>query len=109
MSWLRSNYKNVIFLGMLLLIPVVVSLISSSTFNDLPTMCLYKRYLGKECWGCGMTRAIISVANGNFKNAIEYNWRVLIVFPLLIYIYFLNIYKVYKKIKQTNISTIKLQ
>ena len=49
-----------------------------------------------------MTRAIISVVNGNFKDAIEYNWRVLIVFPLLLYIYFLNIYKVYKKIKKLN-------
>ena len=109
MNWLNNNYKNVISLGILLSLPIAVSFIRVTILNNLPVLCIYKRFFGIECWGCGMTRAIISVANGNFKNAIEYNWRVLIVFPLLLYIYFFNIYKVYKKIKPIDISTIKLK
>ena len=102
MNWLENNYFKVIYLVILLSLPIAISLISLKTLNNLPSVCLYKRFFGLECWGCGMTRAIISVVNGNFKDAIEYNWRVLIVFPLLLYIYFLNIYKVYKKIKKLN-------
>lgn len=60
-------------------------------FKDL---CLYKRFLGIECWNCGMTRAFSSVVHGNFEAAINYNWKVIIVFPLIIGIYLNFWYKI---------------
>ncbi len=51
--------------------------------DQKPTICLIKRFIGHECWGCGMTRAFFQTLHGNIQAAISLNWRCLIVFPLL--------------------------
>ena len=37
--------------------------------NSLP--CFYKKYLGIECPGCGMQRAIIELLRGNFIESLK--------------------------------------
>jgi len=51
--------------------------------NTLP--CFYKKYLGIECPGCGMQRALIELLKGNFINSIK-------VYPALLPIVFLLLY-----------------
>lgn len=51
------------------------------------SICIYKLITGKECWNCGMTRAFLSILHFNFNQAILYNWRVIIVFPLIVSLY----------------------
>jgi len=51
------------------------------------TICIIKNTTGINCIGCGITRAITSLLNGNFYSAINYNISVVIVFPLIIYIW----------------------
>ncbi len=53
------------------------------------SLCIYKNITGKECFNCGMTRAFLSILHLNFHQAIEYNWRVVIVFPYaaILYLY----------------------
>lgn len=58
---------------------------------DKPTgnieLCLYKNITGKECFNCGMTRAVLSVLHFNFNQAFEYNHNVIIVFPMILVLY----------------------
>jgi len=39
----------------------------------LPELCSFRRWTGVDCPGCGMTRAFISIAHGEFTKAWQYN------------------------------------
>lgn len=64
-------------LGILFIIP-------TSFFEQGHSICLFKTILGRECWGCGMTRAFSCVVHGNLHKALGYNKLVIIVFPLIV-------------------------
>lgn len=64
----------------------------------LENLCLFKFILKKECWNCGMTRAFLSIIQCNFGDALKYNSKSIVVFPLTIIIYIYNWNKfIYKK------------
>lgn len=66
------------------------------------SVCIYKNITGKECYNCGMTRAFLSVLHFEFKQAFNYNWKVIIVFPLTLVIYLNSWYKyIFKSKKNT--------
>lgn len=54
--------------------------------------CIFYKITGYKCPGCGITRALFSILNGNIKEAFNYNKLLFIVAPFLM-IYF--IYKSY--------------
>jgi len=54
--------------------------------GDVPVLCLFRRLTGHECLGCGMTRAFFSLLHGQWEEALRYNWRCVIVFPLMAYV-----------------------
>lgn len=45
--------------------------------------CLSKTLLGLECWGCGMTRAVLAFLHGDFAAAWDHNPRYVVVVPLI--------------------------
>ena len=48
--------------------------------------CLVTTVLGiEECWGCGMTRAVLACLHGDFSAAWAYNPRFVVVVPLIAY------------------------
>jgi hypothetical protein len=51
------------------------------------SVCLFKNITGHECYGCGMTRAILSAIHFQFADAYLYNKLFLIVLPVLTYIW----------------------
>jgi len=51
--------------------------------HQLP--CMYKKFLGVECPGCGMQRAFIELLKGNFAESIK-------IFPALIPMIFLVLF-----------------
>ena len=50
----------------------------------------------KECWNCGMTRALVSVAYLDFYGAWHYNRAVVVVAPLLVYLWLRWVYNLVK-------------
>ncbi len=70
--------------------------------NSMESICIYKKITGKECFNCGMTRAFLSILHLEFKDAIKYNWKVVIVFPYTVIIYIYSWYKYI--IKKNNIK-----
>lgn len=47
----------------------------------LPSVCLFRNFMGVECAGCGLTRCFIALAGGDFSAALQHN-RVGVLFFL---------------------------
>jgi hypothetical protein len=64
---------------------IVLLAIPPSLVDNGPSLCLIKAVSGNECPGCGMTRALMHALHGDFGRAWEFNWRWVIVAPLVLY------------------------
>lgn len=82
----RSKLRRVATAAGLFAIPMILAAVPLSTLEKAPPVCILRR-LGIPCWGCGMTRALASAARGSFKRAYDYNPRVVIVAPILAYLW----------------------
>ena len=80
----------------ILLIPVLFyAVVKLLVALNLRHLCLWKALTGHECWGCGMTRAFNALFSGNFHEAFLYNHAIVIVAPILIYLWLKMLYKQY--------------
>ena len=70
-----------------LLLPVGLFLVPTSWLEGKPSLCLSRLLFGVRCPGCGMVRATSSVVHGHFKQAWHYNPLIVVVFPLLCYVW----------------------
>lgn len=86
--WLKSRKlrRHIKSIG-ILLIPVALYFIPVHWLDGQHTICLFKNITGGDCYGCGMTRAILSALHFQFDNAFHYNKLFVIVFPLLLYVW----------------------
>ena len=66
---------------------LVLAIHALTTHFGFEHLCLWRLLTGHECWGCGMTHAVVEVLKLNFQAAIEYNPFVVIVFPLLLLVW----------------------
>lgn len=81
------------------LIPIILLILPATYFDTGGIKCLITLATGQNCYGCGMTRAIMHLGHLNFREAWEYNKLSYIVFPLLAYVYvetWLDLFKKYK-------------
>jgi hypothetical protein len=77
----------------LIFIPAVLYIVPAEWLENQHSICIYKNLTGNECYGCGMTRAIISAMHFQFEKAFQYNKLFVIVLPLLIYIWIKTVIK----------------
>jgi hypothetical protein len=91
------NYKNIILLFAYIILPIILFFIPLEWLNKQHSICLIKNIFGVECYGCGITRAIISSVQLDFTKAIEYNKMVIIVLPLFIYEWFKKLKLIFNK------------
>ena len=87
------------------MLPIIFILLVKGLVEYSPiSICLFKLFTGHECWGCGITRAFNELFNLNIQKAFEYNPRILIIAPLMLYIWIdtlkTKIKKVEVKIKE---------
>jgi hypothetical protein len=59
--------------------------------------CIIKLFLGLECWGCGMTTAILELFKFNWVRAYEINSLAPIVVMLISVIFVKEIFNMVKK------------
>jgi len=74
-----------------LLIPAILFVIPPESLESLPQICLYRNIFGRECPGCGMTRAFLYVLHLRFADAFTRNRLIIIIFPLTVYLFFKNL------------------
>ena len=88
--------KNLVRFLFLISITLIAIVITSTDLNDKPTICLFNNILGKECLGCGITKAILSLIKGQLNQAVYYNSSVIFVFPILLTVWIKKIFQSYK-------------
>lgn len=101
MEMLSLKNKKIILFVIINLILLLV-LYNIPIENSMESICIFKRLTGRECFNCGMTRAFLSILHLNFEDAINYNWKVIIVFPYTVIIYAYSWYKYIIKEKKNN-------
>lgn len=70
------------------LLPLAVYLLPREwIFSGEHPLCLIRNITGHECPGCGMTRALASLAYMDPVGAWHYNRAVVVVAPLLAYVW----------------------
>lgn len=87
-----KKIKALLIIIILVMIPLVLKFITLNDLEKAPTICVFKNITGRDCWGCGTSRAVVSMLNLEFKQAYEFNKRIVIVFPLLVYLWIKSIY-----------------
>ncbi|MDR1725377.1 MAG: DUF2752 domain-containing protein [Bacteroidales bacterium] len=78
--------RRILFFTFLLL-PFFLWLIPVEWLNEQHSLCLFRNIFGIKCFGCGITRAVLSVLHFDFKTAFDYNKLIVIVFPLLLFVW----------------------
>lgn len=71
-------------LGGLFLLPFLLSSVSLNEWESKHTWCLFTNIFGIECYGCGITKAIIAAIQFDFLRAWDYNKLIVAVMPLMI-------------------------
>jgi hypothetical protein len=92
------NIKNRLLLTLYIIFPLVLFFIPLDWLNKQHTICLVKNIFGVNCFGCGITRAVISGIQLDFNKSFEYNKMVIIVLPILIYLWHSKIKKLIQRI-----------
>jgi hypothetical protein len=92
-----------VWLAALLLTPFVLWLLPADIFDEGKIiLCPSRLFFDIECFGCGMTRAIMHMHHFEFADALYFNQASVIVYPGLIVTWFIwvsNSYKRYKALK----------
>ena len=67
-----------------------------SFFTHQHTLCLVHNLTGAECWGCGMARALMSLMYLDFDAAWDFHRGVVVVAPVLAWLWVKWIYRLTK-------------
>lgn len=71
----------------MVIIPIVVLILPADFFDSGQDLCLSKLLAGMECYGCGMTRAMMHLTHFEFQEAWEFNKLIYIVSPIIGYLW----------------------
>ncbi|MEW6338418.1 MAG: DUF2752 domain-containing protein [Acidobacteriota bacterium] len=66
---------------------VLALLLPATALDGAPSVCLVRAAGIPWCPGCGMSRALWHAAHLEFEVAFSYNWRVVVVAPILAALY----------------------
>lgn len=79
--------KKIIIKVLLVAAPIILLILPADFFDSGQSMCISILLLNIECYGCGMTRAIMHLLHADFESAYMFNKLSFIVFPLLVVLY----------------------
>jgi len=101
----KENYRYTLQIGklcMLFSLPFILSILSLDKLEGEHSICLFKNLFGIECYGCGITKAVIASVQLDFVRAFKYNKLIVIVMPLMVYLWAKEIVQCIKTLKKCN-------
>ncbi len=84
------------------IIPIALWFVPIDKDQTARTLCIFKNLTGRNCYGCGITRATVSAIHLNFEQAFAFNKLIVFVFPLLLYLWIDQLIKEGKKANNIN-------
>lgn len=78
----RKYWRTVKIVGYLV-IPLTLLSLPSTYFDSGESICVSKRWLDMECYGCGMTKGAMHLLHFDFQEAWDFNKLSFIVMPLV--------------------------
>jgi hypothetical protein len=94
----KYKWVNLTWIIALLTFPVILWILPSFFFDDTGfELCPSKLFFNVECFGCGMTRAVMHSHHWEWNEAFYYNYGVVVVYPALVIIWALWFYKAIKR------------
>lgn len=97
MLQMNRKKKGYVVIGIITLIGLTLLLLPASYFDEGQSMCISVLLFDKQCYACGMTRAVQHLIHFDFGAAASYNKLAFIVVPLGFYLIANDIYKKYFK------------
>ncbi len=94
--------KKIFYILYLLIIfftPLILIYLPVDYFDYGESLCVSKRLFNVSCYACGLTRSIQHFIHLDFKVAYELNNLIVIVFPILVFIYFREFSRLLKILK----------
>lgn len=86
------------YLFILISFPLVLIILPTNFFDSGQSICLSVLILDRECFGCGMTRAVQHLIHLDFIGAYNFNKLSFLVFPTVVYLLIKEICKIYFKL-----------
>lgn len=71
------------WLAFLVLFPIALLLLPADFFDQGEALCPSKRFFDIECFGCGMTRAVMHLIHLDFDSALYYNMGSFLILPAI--------------------------
>ena len=90
---MKKKLYKIYFVGFLL-IPIILLILPANFFDTGKSICLSVLFFKSECYACGLTRAIQHFIHFDFVTGYNFNKLSIIVFPLLIYLYYIEIKRI---------------
>ncbi len=81
---LQRRQKGYLLVALLSVFSLTLLILPADYFDTGSPMCVSVLLLGKECYGCGMTRAVQHLIHFDFESAYHFNKLSFVVFPLLV-------------------------
>ena len=78
---------------------MVLLVLPADFFDNGRTVCLSVILFNKTCYGCAITRAVHHLIHLEFSEAYNFNKLVVLVFPLISYLYLKEIVRIYFRMK----------
>lgn len=85
-----------------LIIPFILLLLPATYFDTGESVCLSQLVFDKECPACGITRGVQHAIHFNFNEAWEYNKLFVVILPVLIFVWFKTLIRLYGEMKFFN-------
>ena len=73
----KKSLKVIIILSIIAIIGLIIVKIYNPEEENFFIPCIFYKVTGLKCSGCGMTRALHYLLNGNIKKAIWYNLMII--------------------------------
>jgi hypothetical protein len=95
---IRARTLRWVFFGAASAAIITILVLPSNFLDGGPTICIWCRLGLPWCPGCGMSRAVCRLLHGEFSDALSLNWRVLIVAPILAWLYCKTVYQCFRDV-----------
>lgn len=91
----RKDIYQILKLAALAALPIYVLCLDARELATEHSLCLFKNIFHRECYGCGMMKALVALAHGEIGLAAQFNRLVFVAMPIIIYCWAREMWRTY--------------